>query len=140
MSDATEKELKGVRVAFKVLDDNESVSPGSKLIPYHIIFDVKFDLTRKARLVAGGHRNKEVGAHLTYLTVASRDSVRIAFLLAALNDLSILAGDISNAYLNAPNREKVHIICGPELFGKEFEGSTAIIVRAFYALKSAAAS
>ena len=105
-SDAIEKELKNVRVAFKLLDDNEAVLPGSKLIPYHIIFDVKFDLTRKARLVAGGHRNKNVATHLTFSTVAARDSVRLGFLLAALNNLKTLAGDISNAYLNAPNRER----------------------------------
>ena len=57
-SKAIDKELKNVLVAFKLLHDDEHVPPGSKLIPYHIIFDVKFDLTRKARLVAGGHKNK----------------------------------------------------------------------------------
>ena len=38
---------------------------------------------------------------MTYESVISRDSVRLAFLIAKLNDLDILSGDIQNAYLNA---------------------------------------
>ena len=64
-SNAIKKELKNVLVAFHLLEDEEPVPVGSKLIPYHIIFDIKFDLTRKAILVAGGHRNKEVPAYAT---------------------------------------------------------------------------
>ena len=44
------------------------------------------DLTRKARFVAGDHLTDPPTA-MTYASVVSRDSVRIAFLLAALNDL-----------------------------------------------------
>ena len=70
-----------------------------------MIFDVKVDLTRKARFVAGGHWTA-APTQLTYSSVVTRESVRIAFLLAALNDLEILAADIGNAYLQAPCREK----------------------------------
>ena len=35
--------------------------PGHRKIPCHIIFDVKFDGRRKARLVAGGHRTVDPG-------------------------------------------------------------------------------
>lgn len=139
-SKSIDKEIKNVKVAFKLLSEGENPPPGSKLIPYHLIFDVKFDLTRKSRMVAGGHRNKDVPAHATYSSVASRDSVRIAFLLAGLNDLNILSADIGNAFLNAPPRERVHVKVGPELFGKEYEGQTAIVVRALYGLKSASAA
>ena len=114
--DAIQKELKNVIVAFKLLEPGEQLPVGSKLIPYHIIFDVKLDLTRKARLVAGGHRNKDVPAHTTFSTVASRDSVRIMFLIAAINNLNILTTDVGNVYLNATCREKVHVKCGKELF------------------------
>ena len=114
-----DKELKNVLVAFKLLRDDEHVHPGSKLIPYHIIFDVKFDLTRKACLVAGGHRNKNVPSHATYSSVASRDSIRLGFLLAGLNDLNIMAYSIGNAYLNTPNKKRVHVIVGKKLFGPE---------------------
>jgi hypothetical protein len=67
---------------------------------------------RKARLVAVGHMT-DPPASITYASVVSRESMRIAFLIvAALNDLDVLAADIGNAYLNARTKEKVYIICG----------------------------
>ena len=77
-------------VVFKLLQDDEHLPVGSKEIPYRIIFDVKFDLTRKAKLVAGRHRNKSVPDYLVYSTVASRDSVRLALMLAGLNELKVM--------------------------------------------------
>ena len=140
VDDVLRLDKENVRVAFKIADDEHDLLVGSKLIPYHIIFDVKMDLTRKARLVAGGHWNKHVSSHVTFSTVAARESVHIGFKLAALNGMDVLCGDISNAYLNAPNREKVHVVLGKEIFGEEFEGHKAIIVRALYGLKSASAA
>ena len=93
---AITKEPKNVIVAFKLLGEDENPPVGSKEIPYHIIFDVKFDLTRKARLVAGGHRHKEVPSYATYSSVVSRDSVQIIFMLAALNGLKVKTADIAN--------------------------------------------
>ena len=78
-----------------------------------------------------------VPSYATYSSVVSRDSVRIVFTLAALNDLKVKMADIGNAYLNAPNKERVHVKCGPELFGPESKGKIAIVVRALYGLKSA---
>ena len=75
--------------------------------------------------------------HLTYSSVATRESVRIGSLLTALNGLEISAFDIENAYLNAPNREKVHVIVGKEIFGEQYEGKRDVIVRSLYRLKSA---
>ena len=70
--DAIQKELKNIIVAFELLDDGEHIPAGSKRIPYHIIFDVKYDLTRKARLVAGGHQNKEPLRHVEYIEVLKK--------------------------------------------------------------------
>ena len=70
--------------------------------------------------------------------MVSRESVRIIFLIAALNDLDVLAGDIGNAYLYATTIEKVYIITGPE-FGED-EGKIALIVRALYGLKGSGAA
>ena len=61
-----------------------------------MIFNVKFDLTRKARYVAGGYLT-DLPTSMTYDSVVSRESVRIAFLIAALNNLEVVAGDIGNA-------------------------------------------
>ena len=66
--------------------------------------------------------------------------MQIVFLLAALNNLDILSGDIGNAYLNAPCAEKVHVTFGPELFGASNQGKMVVIVRALYDLKSASSS
>jgi hypothetical protein len=39
---------------FIVLDSGEDIPTGYQKIPHHIVFDVKYDLRHKARLVAGG--------------------------------------------------------------------------------------
>jgi hypothetical protein len=75
---------------------------------------------------------------MTYSSVVSRDSIRLAFLIAALNDIEICAADVGNAYLNAPCKEKIWTVAGLE-FGSE-AGSTMFIVRALYGLKSSGAS
>jgi hypothetical protein len=69
--------------------------------------------------------------------VVTRESVRIMFLIAALNDLDVLGADVQNAYINAKTDERVYTIAGPE-FG-ENAGRPAIIVRALYGLKSSGA-
>ena len=68
----------------------------------HMIFDVKFgeNFRHKTRLVAGGHMT-EIPATLTYSSVVLRDSVRIALMIVALNDLQVMSCDIQNAYLMA---------------------------------------
>ena len=136
--DAINKEMLNVRVAFNVLDEGQPVPPGYQFMRCHMVFDIKMeDFRRKARLVAGGHMT-EAPATLTYASVVSRESVRIALTLAALNDLEVKTGDIENAYLTAPVAEKIWTTCGPE-FGTQ-QGRNAVIVRALYGLKSAGAS
>ena len=60
-----------------------------------MIFDVKLgeNYRRKARMVGGEHTTT-APASITYSSVVSRDSVRIALTIAALKDLEILACDI----------------------------------------------
>jgi Reverse transcriptase (RNA-dependent DNA polymerase) len=65
--------------------------------------------------------------------------VRLAFLLAALNGLEVLAEDVQNAYINAKSKENLYIKeAGPE-FGPGFIGRPCMIVRALYGLKSSGA-
>ena len=68
----------------------------------------------------------------------SRESVRIAFLLASLNDLDIFACDIGNAYLIDKLREKIWTEAETE-FGTE-KGMVMIISRELYGLKSSGAA
>ena len=77
-------------------------------------------------------------ASMTYRSVVSQDSVRICLTLAALNELKVLSGDIQNAYLTAPNKEKIFVKAGPE-FGSN-EVRLFIVERAMYGLKCAGAS
>jgi len=49
---------------------------------------------------------------VAYSSIVTRDNIWITFLIAALNDLDIMACDITNAYLNAPRREKIWFVGG----------------------------
>ncbi len=137
--DAIRKEMTKVQVAFQVLNGDSEPPPTYQEIRCHLVFDIKMeDFQRKARLVAGGHMTTSPPAYVTYASVVSRESVRIALTLAALNDLEVKTADIENAYLTAPVGEKIWCRLGPE-FGAD-AGKKAIIVRALYGLKSAGAS
>jgi hypothetical protein len=64
--------------------------------------------------------------------------VRLAFLIAGLNNLDVLAGDMTNAYLNALCREKIWFEGGVET--GEDRGKVLIKARALYGLKSSGAA
>ena len=101
--------MKNVRVAFEKYDGKQFEIPSNYTnINCHLIFDVKMGeiFRRKARTVAGGHVT-DVPSIITYSYVVSRDSVRLLFMIAALNNLKVLSCDIQNEYLTAPTQEKV---------------------------------
>ena len=137
--DAIYQEMKNVRIAFERFDGTMKELSAYEKIDTHMIFDVKMgeNFRRKARLVADGHKTSSPSA-MTYSSVVSRDSVRICLTLAALNGLKVLSCDIQNAYLTAPNKEKVYTFAGPE-FGAE-SGQLMIVTRALYGLRTAGAS
>jgi hypothetical protein len=143
---ALNKEMSKVKVAWNARDDitPDDVQSGKvkdmigfQEIGCHIVFDIKMDFTRKARFCAGGHTT-DTPAAMTYSSVVSRDSVRIGFMLAALNGLDVMACDLENAYLNAPCVEKIWFEGGLEC-GSD-KGKVCVVVRALYSLKSAGAS
>jgi len=141
--DAITKEMENVSVAFEEWDGTpEEARSNQHLIGYqeigcHLVFDIKMDWSYKARFVAGGHTT-EVPTSLTFSSVVGKDSVRICLLLANLNGLKVLMADIGNAYLNAPCREKIFFIAGPE-FGKD-QGKVMIVTKALYGLKTSGAA
>ena len=78
-----------------------------QFVKWHIIWNVKMEnFRRKARLVAGDHMITAPAA-ITYASVVSRETVCIALTLAVLDDLEANVGDIENAYITAPAREKI---------------------------------
>ena len=137
-ADAIAKEMKEVCIAFNILPDGHSAPIGHQKIPCHMIFDVKMeDFRQKARLVAGGHLTK-APATITYASVMSRETVRLALTFASLNDLEVKVGNVRNAYITTPVKEKVWTVLGPE-FGHD-AGKSAIMVHALYVFKSAGAA
>jgi hypothetical protein len=137
-ADSIAKEMKEVCIDFNILTDGHSVPIGYQKIPCHMIFDVKMeDFRQKARLVAGGHWTK-APATITYASVVSRETVRLALTIASLNNIKVKVGDVLNAYITAPVKEKVWTILRPK-FGCD-AGRSAIIVHALYGLKSAGAA
>ena len=138
--DALAAEMKTVRPAFEVFEGSESdLSPGYKKVRSHVIWDVKLgeNFRRKSRVLAGCHTTT-VPPNLTYSSVVSRDSIRIALTVTALNNLELLSCDNKGAYLTAKCRERIYTIAGPG-FGSE-QGSIMKFVMALYGLKSSGAS
>ena len=55
--------------------------------------------------MSGGHSTDPTSS-MTYASVVSQESVRIDFLVVALNELDFLAEDIQHEYLNVETKEK----------------------------------
>lgn len=104
-----------------------------------MIFDVKPDFTRKPRMIEYGHVT-DSPISLTYSSVVARDSIRHAFLIAALNGLQLLSADISKEFLNAYTDENVHTVCGGNLERNPLVRSPSIFCSALYGVKSGAAA
>ena len=79
---AIEKEMLNVKQAFEFQLDDKPVPVGYKWILLQMIFNVKINFMCKARLVARGHLTHPPTT-LIYSSVVSRESVRLAFLIAA---------------------------------------------------------
>jgi hypothetical protein len=124
--DAISKEMNNVCIAFKVLNGEEAIPPTYQEIRCHMIIDTRMDnFHHKAWLMAVGHTT-DSPHKMTYTSVVSGESMRIALTLVTLNYLDFMMGDIKNAYLTAPITEKVWTVLDPE-FG-DGAGKRALIV------------
>ena len=100
---------------FKAYEGNkEDLPPRYQHIKFHMIFDIKIgkNFRRKEQLVGGGHMTTSPSS-ITFLSEVSRNSVRIALTITALNKLGILAFDIQNACLTTLSRENIWTFAGP---------------------------
>ena len=91
--DSIAKEMKNVMTAFE-FRNKDKMPIGHKKIDCNMIFDIKMDLTRKSWLLVAGDHQTEESKEMIFSPVVSHESVCIAFLYAALNDLEVLACDI----------------------------------------------
>jgi hypothetical protein len=97
---------------FIVLDSGEGIPTGYQKIPYHMVFDVKYDLRHMTRLVADSNwivNDKED----IYSGVVRMDTVRIGFFLGELYGHSCCTCDIGNVFLYAKTKEKDYITADP---------------------------
>ena len=78
------KEMYNVGVAFEILEDGSKAPSGWTKVMGHLVWDMKMDFTRKARLVLDGHKTPDLEGS-TYVWVVSRESVRIALTNTTLN-------------------------------------------------------
>jgi hypothetical protein len=63
---------------FIVLDSGEDIPTDYQIIPYYIVYDVKYDLRHKTRLVVGGNWKVNEKEDI-YSGVVRMDTVRIRF-------------------------------------------------------------
>jgi hypothetical protein len=102
-----------------------------------MVFDVKYDLIHKERLVAGDNWTVNDKEDI-YSGVVRMDTVRIGFFFRELYGLSCCTCDIRNAFLYEKTKEKVYITSGPE-FGVNLQNKSLIIDKSLYGLKTSAA-
>ena len=69
--------------------------------------------------------------------MVSIETIRVPFLLVAINKLEVCVADVSTAFLYGKTKEKVYVIAGKE-FG-EHEGKRMLIDKGLYGLQSSAA-
>ena len=82
--------------------------------------------------MAGGHTT-EAPSKVTYSSVVSRNSVGLAFTIAALKDVDVMSCDLKNAYLNAMCCENI-LFEGRTERGED-KGKVLIVVTALYGIK-----
>ena len=132
--DAITKETKDVSPAFNKLDNGDIFPILYQRVNYHTIFDVKMEFFhRMDRLVLGRHVT-DPPSTITYASIVSMYTVRIALKLTALNVLPVQVADIQNNYITVPVTENIWKVLVPE-FGEE-SGSKTTILRSHYGLNS----
>ena len=88
------KELENDKVAFEILPDWKKAPIGHQFVQCHMVFNIKMEDVRcKGRLVAGGYMIK-APVTIKFTSIVSRETVRIALMIATLNDLEVESGDI----------------------------------------------
>ena len=108
---------------------------GFQFAPLRMIFDVKVDLRRKARLVIEG-RAVDSSGHKVYASTMNFVSARILLKINAASNLDVMTGDIGNAYLNTNTEENIYTRAGAEfeVVGIMAEGGLLEVINALFGL------
>ena len=85
--------MKNVSITFNILEEGKHLSLMHSYMPCHMIFDVKMELTRKARYVdTGCHAPKS--DDIRYAGVVSRESVCTSLTCTTINVIDTIAAHI----------------------------------------------
>ena len=98
---------------FDFCPPDSTPGPDYQFVKLTMVYEVKQDGHRKARLVTGGHLVDPCSIS-TRSTVVKGVSVRLLDVIAHRDNLKMLCGDVSNAFITAPCLEKVYSRAGPE--------------------------
>ena len=105
-----------------------------KKIPYHIVFDVKFEVRRKSRLVADGSWCDPPKEDV-FSGVVALDTVRLDFMFSDLNNFSLCVADVVTIFLYGKTMEKMYVTVGQGL-GAKIPGKQMVIDKGLYTLRS----
>ena len=97
-------------MAFKIVPDGKLTPIGHQLVQCNMVFHIKVEVFRQR---VGFWA--ETPTTVMYTIVLSRETVRIALMIAAFNDLQVKLSDILNLCVLVPVTEKVWTILGPEV-------------------------
>src|SRR3984893_279263 len=113
------------------------------IIPCGYVFTIKLGpagevLKYKARVVAGGHRQKKgVNYDETFAAAAKIASIRVLLALAAQCDWEIDQIDVVSAYLNADLVDEVYMEAPDGVLGEGEHGKVCRLRKGLYGLKQA---
>jgi hypothetical protein len=122
---------------FMILHSGEDIPTGYQKIPYHMVFDVKYDLRRKARLFAGGDWTVNDKEDI-YSGVVGMDNVRIGFSQESCMDFDVVHVTSEMLSYIEKKRKPIFITACPE-FGANLHGTHLIIDKFLYGLQTSAA-
>ena len=112
---ATDKEMSShdTRHTWDLAPRSEARAAGIPVIPAIWVLKDKMlangDIQEKARVVAGGNRQKSDSSVETHAATAQLTSLRVMLSIAAAENLPLRNGDFSVAFLNAPAQEVVYM-------------------------------
>ena len=112
-SQAMEQELEAMEEwgVFEPHNNEETLATSHKKIIVLWAFAVKVDGHQHGRLVARGHLTSPETEH-SHSSVVCMSSICAAIISGVCNKQGFLMGNVSQAYLNADNQEKVYIMAG----------------------------
>ena len=120
---------------FRVFKESTTTLDNHTRLRCMLIFDIKLDGTHKACLVADG---SDIPLYDdAYSSVIAPEHIRLAFIVATLNNLDHDMIDLENAYLHAVTKELAYFIL-PSDFGP-LGGKILIFHKALYGMRTSRA-